>query len=415
MTWTNWSGSVRADAPVRRPTTEPELRELVREAEGTVRVAGAGHSFSPVVPTDDTLLSLERLTGVESVDGHHVTVRAGTPLHQLNRALAARGLALPNMGDIDAQSVAGALATGTHGTGTDHGVLATMVSGARLVTADGGVRELDPSDGDAFRAAQVSLGALGVVSAVTLDVTGAYRLREVKRPMPVDDVLADLDAWREHDHFEFWWFPHTDTALVKTLDRTDEPVDRTPAWEERVENLAWGAMNRAGARLSPLAAPLNRLATATFSRSEQVGPSHEIFPTARDVRFEETEYGVPRDVAGDALRALRREVDWSGYQFPVEFRDVAGDAIPLSPAYGRDSSFLACHAYRGKPYEPLLRECESVLRRFEGRPHWGKRHWLDRWTLPDLYPEWDAFQAVRREFDPDGLFLNDHLRDLFAD
>lgn len=415
MTWTNWSGSVRRNPTIRRPASEEDLRELVREATGTVRVAGAGHSFTPVAATDDTLLSLDRLTGVERVDrdAGTATVKAGTRLYALNRELADRGLALPNIGDVDRQSVAGALATGTHGTGTDFGVLATGVRGVRLVTADGAVRELDPGDGDAFRAAQVSLGALGVLTAVTLDVEPAFRLREVERPVPVEAVLDSLSEWREHDHFEFWWFPGTDTALVKTLDRTDDPVDLDPPYAERLENLAWGTMCRLGARLPRLSTALNRVTVATFSESEQVGPSHEVFPTARDVRFDETEYGVPREEAVAAFRALRDRVDWSGVQFPVEFRDVAGDDVPLSPAYGRDSTFLACHTYHRKSYESFLRSCETVCREFDGRPHWGKHHWLGRETLAELYPEWDAFQAIRREFDPDGLFLNQHLRRLF--
>lgn len=415
--WTNWSGSVTArPRHVHFPETEAELRSLVERAEGTLRVAGAGHSFTPVAASDETLVSLERFVGVTDVEpaadgGARVTVRAGTPLWRLTAALADHGLMLENMGDVDVQSVAGALSTGTHGTGTDFGVMATQAVGMRLVTADGEVLDLEAGD-DRFPFAQVSLGALGVVSRVTLKVVPDYRLRELKYPAPLDEVLESLDDLRERRNVEFWWFPHTDTALVKTLEETDERGEpgRLDALEERLENLAWEGLCRAGRRVPSAAPLLDRFVTATFSESERVGPARKIYPTTRDVRFDETEYGVPRESAVDAFEAVREVVTDHGVMFPVEFRDVAGDAIPLSPATGRESSFIAVHAYHRRPHEALVRDAEAVFDRFEGRPHWGKHHTRGAGELAGLYPRWGEFRDLRAELDPDGLFLNDHLR-----
>jgi FAD-linked oxidoreductase len=416
--WENWSGSVSArPTHVHYPETESELRTVVENAGETLRVAGAGHSFPPVAKSEATFVSLERYTGLVDADpeARQVTVRAGTPLWQLTEALSEYGLMLENMGDIDAQSIAGALSTGTHGTGTDFGVMATQAAGLRLITADGSVLDLERGD-DRFPHAQVSLGVLGVLSTVTLDVVDGYRLRERKRPVDIEDVLANLEEYREFRNFEFWWFPHTDTALVKTLEETDETGEpgRLDAIEERIENLAWEGINRVGRRLPRAAPSLNRITTGTFADSERVGPAKDIYPTTRDVRFNETEYGVPREDAAEVLRELRDVVESHDVLFPVEFRDVAGDSIPLSPATGRDSTFIAVHAYHRRPYESLVADAESVFDRFEGRPHWGKHHTKTAADLTSLYPEWESFLDVRAELDREGLFLNDHLHEIFG-
>jgi L-gulonolactone oxidase len=417
--WHNWSESVRARPKhVHYPESEDDLRSVVADAEDTLRVVGASHSFPPVAKSDETLVSLERYTGLVDVDpeARRVTVRAGTPLSALTEALADHGLMLENMGDIDDQSVAGALSTGTHGTGTGFGVMPTQAAGMRLITADVEVLDLEAGD-DRFPHAQVSLGALGVISTVTLDVVDDYRLTERKFPAPIDDVLANLESYRECRNFEFWWFPHTDTALVKTLEKTDETgtPGRLDAVEERLENLAWEGLCRAGTRVRRTSPLLNRFVARTFSESERVGPAREVYPTTRAVRFNETEYGVPRADAVEAFEELREAVEDHNAMFPVEFRDVAGDSIPLSPAYGRDSTFLAVHAYYKRDWEPLVRDAEAVFDRYDGRPHWGKHHTKTASGFAELYPRWKDFRAVRRELDPDGLFLNDHLRDVFGE
>lgn len=404
------------------PTTEEEIRDIVNRADpgGTIRVAGSGHSFSEVVPTDDTLLSLASFTGVTDVEeeNNRATVRAGTELHDLGETLAARGLAMRNMGDIDRQTIAGALATGTHGTGIDLGILSTQVRKLRLVTGDGRVRTLTPGDGEEFRAAQVSLGALGVVTEVTLQLDPAYDLHERTWVASVDDVLENLETLRaENRNFEFFWFPHTDRALVKTLNETDADRTRSVPYslDERVENLLLEGVCRLSTRFPSLSPRLARLFARGLSGGEAVGPSHETYPTRRTVRFNETEYGVPAEDAADVVRDVREQIsrNETAVLFPIEVRYTRGDDILLSTAHGRDSAFLSVHTYHRNPHQPLFDACQSIFREYDGRPHWGKMHPEDGERLRSCYPEWDVFDEVRRSFDPDRLFLNDHLAGLF--
>ncbi len=415
--WKNWSGSVEArPSQVYFPETETELQRLVEQATGTLRVVGAGHSFPPVAQSNETIVSLERYTGIVDVDhsAKQVTVKSGTPLSDLTAGLADHGLMLENMGDINKQTIAGALATGTHGTGTDFGIMATQASGLRLITAAGDV--VDVSDDNRFRFAQVSIGVLGVVSTVTLDVVADYQLQEQTFPASVDEVLADLSTYRDHRNFEFWWFPHTDTAFVKLLDTTTQAgqPSRMAAIEERLENLVWEGVCRVGHRAPKLSSLLNKGVTTTFSQSEQIGQARAIYPTTREVRFNETEYGVPRGDAAEVFRELRDVVEAHNVMFPVEFRDVAGDNIPLSPAYNRDSTFVAVHAYHRRPYEELIQDVEEIFDQYDGRPHWGKHHTKSASDLESLYPEWEAFRELQADLDPDALFCNPYLQTLFG-
>lgn len=384
--WENWSGRVECEpVAVERPETEANLVALVEEhaPDATIRVAGAGHSFTDVVPTDDVLISLEDYTGVESVDAERglATIRAGTVLEELNQELTKYDLAVENLGDIDQQTVAGALATGTHGTGADFGILATQIASVRVVTADGSVRRFEPGD-EAFGPAQVSLGALGIVSTITLDCQPSYELSMVKRERPVDEVFENLSNYcEENRHFEFFWYPGDDLAEVKTINRTDRP--NPPLRNGEVIE-------------------------------RRTGPSYEVFPSVRDIRFNEMEYGLPAKHGEAAFRRVKEIIEDHGeITFPVEFRCVAADGIPLSPAYGRETTFVAVHRYHKRPYWEFFEDCEAVFDEYCGRPHWGKLHTKTAADFEPLYPEWDRFHAVREELDPDGVFLNNHLRELF--
>jgi len=415
--WVNWSRTQRCEpAAVERPRSRGELVAALERAIAPIRVAGAGHSFTAGVLTTGTLVLLDRMDRVLDADPASglVRVEAGITLQRLSRELHLRGLALPNLGDIDAQSLAGALATGTHGTGARLPNLSAQVERLELVLGDGSEREL--TGGDLLRAARVGLGALGVVAAVTLRCVPAFRLRGVDAPEPLDDALASLDERADAaDHFEFWTVPHSPLALTRTNTRTDAPrhvPGRAREWLEDVlvDNHVFGLFNRA-ARRWPRAIPaLNRTAARAASRRERVDWSFRIFASPRLVRFVEMEYAVPREHAADAVRGACEILASHPVSFPVELRLVAADDALLSPAYERDSAYVAVHVFEGMPWEAPFREVEALMSGLSGRPHWGKWSFLGAAELAPRYPEWDAFQAARAELDPDGRFENDWAR-----
>jgi L-gulono-1,4-lactone dehydrogenase len=422
-TWRKWAGNqVCAPAEIRTPGSEEELVAVVRaavEREQRVKVVGAGHSFTPIACTDGVMVDL---SGYDRVLAHDpaagtVTVEAGITLHRLCDELDARGLALENMGDIAYQSIAGATSTATHGTGWRFGNLSSRIVGMRLVTGDGSVVECSAEDHpEVLQVARVGLGALGVVSTVTLAAVPAFRLHAVEQPMRVDDVLADFDGFMSsEDHVEFYWIPNTGWALTKRNRRTDEPPrprSRRQAWTDDVftSNLAFGAMCRVGRRRP---AWIPRLAKMLPSAGplDYVDRSDRVFTSPRLVRFYEMEYAIPRDAVPEALNRVRRLVDESGLQlsFPVEVRVVAADDIALSTAEGRDTGYIAVHVYQGTPYDAYFQGVEHIMESYGGRPHWGKMHFQDASTLAGRYPRWGEYQDLRRRLDPAGRFSNPYL------
>jgi FAD-linked oxidoreductase len=415
-TWTNWT---RTETCVparfeRAPTRDAVVAAVTAaaQADRTVRVAGAGHSFTGAVLTDGTLLSLAGLDRVLDADpaSGRVRVEAGITLHRLSRELLRHGLALPNLGDIDVQSLAGAIATGTHGTGARQPNLSAQVEALEVVAGDGSERTID--GGDLLRAARVGLGALGVVVAVTLRCVPAFRLHGVDGPEPLEDVLASLDERADAaDHFEFWTFPHSPLALCRTNTRTEAPPagpGRPRAWAQDVlmDNHALGLFNRAARRYPSAVPALNRLMARAASRRERVDWSFRVFASPRLVRFTEMEYAVPRERAAEAVRGARGILERHPVSFPVELRLVAADDALLSPAYGRDSAYVAVHVFEGMPWREPFREVEALMSGLDGRPHWGKRTFLGAAELAPRYPRWDAFQAARAELDPEGVFEN---------
>jgi L-gulonolactone oxidase len=421
--WRNWAGTQRcAPVSIERPRTEDDLRSIVRDAAAAgrhVKAVGAGHSFTGIALTDGVLLKLDRYDDVLTADPAtgRVTVQSGISIQQLNEALDARGLAMPNLGDIAYQSIAGAIATATHGTGARIGGIAAQVVGMRLIAGDGSVVECSAEcESDVFHAARVGLGALGLVSTVTLQCVPAFQLHAVEAPARVDDLLADLDEHVEtNDHFEFFWVPHTGWALAKWNNRTDDPPaprSRVKQWRDDIllANVAFGALCRVG-RLVPALIPRFARIVAGQSRIEYVDKSYRVFASPRMVRFHEMEYAVPREACAEALNRVRDYVERSGLRisFPVEVRFTAGDDIPLSTASGRDTCYIAVHTYQGMAYQQYFEAVEDIMDGYGGRPHWGKLHFQTAETLAPRYPEWDAFQRVRKQLDPDGRFSNAYL------
>jgi L-gulono-1,4-lactone dehydrogenase len=432
MTWQNWAGTATMD-PARRswPKTADAISDAVKDAAAdglTVRALGSGHSFTPAAVTAGVALDLSGWTGIVSADTESglVTVRSGTTLRALNADLDALGLAMPNMGDIDAQTISGAISTGTHGTGARFGGIATQVEALELVMADGArVRASATGNPDLFAAARVSIGALGVIATVTLRCVPAFRLAAAEFPMPLDEVVERFDELaRDNDHFEFFWFPYGRNALVKlssqlTAGRASarSPVPPPmPRWRrfyeyEVMENTAFGALCRTGRAVPSLVRPLGKLAAATLSHRSYSALSHHVFVTPRRVRFVESEYALPREAILGVLADLRQAVPRLSQpvMFPVEVRVAAADDIWLSTAYGRDSAYIAIHQYVGMPHQEYFAAFESIAGAAGGRPHWGKMHALDAGRLAARYPRFADFQRVRDEVDPERRFANPYL------
>lgn len=417
--WRNWTRD-EVSRPVRTlsPRDAGEVAAAVRAAAADrlpVRMAGTGHSFTGAAVTDGVLLRPERLTGVLAIGADSVTVRAGTRLRDLSRTLTAHGLALDNLGDIDVQTVAGAVSTGTHGTGAAHGGLASQLTGLELVLADGSVVD---ADADLLAAASVGLGAYGVLTAVTLRCVPAFALRAQETAERLDDLLERWDALpAEADHVEFYWWPHTRDCQLKRNTRVPlSERDPLPRWkalldDEMLANAAFGAVCRAGARVPALVPTANRLATRLLGDRTYTDLSWRVFAHPRRVRFRETEWAMPRAALPDALRALDAAIEARGWRvsFPVEVRVAAADDRWLSTAYGRETAYLAAHRYVREPHADYVAAVADVVTDVAGdaaRPHWGKLHDLTAADLAPRYPRFADATALRARLDPEGRFAN---------
>jgi L-gulono-1,4-lactone dehydrogenase len=410
-------------------------------AEGlTVRMAGTGHSFTAVAATDGVLLQPGGMTSIRSVDAAAglVTVEAGCPLHVLNGSLLARGLSLANMGDIQVQTVAGATQTGTHGTGRDVGGMAAQIAGLELVLADGTVVTCSadsppatPAPPDTapttspptgtpaglFDAARVGLGALGVITAVTFRVVPAFLLEAREEPMQWSEVISRLDELTsENEHFEFYWFPHTEGCLTKRNNRSPGPPRPLPKFrylldDEFLSNTVFGVTCRLGQAVPGVITTVNGLASKALGSRSYVDAAYRVFTSPRRVRFKEQEYAIPRESLADVLaeiRALFARRDWR-ISFPIEVRVTPGDDLWLSTAYGRPSAYIAIHVFHASPHQEYFRDMEALMTAVGGRPHWGKMHTRSAEYLRQAYPKHGDFVALRDKVDPERRFGNSYL------
>lgn len=425
--WTNWGGTCTCHpSRMASPRAEDEIVELVRQAGERgerVKVAGSGHSFTDIACTDGLLLTLDGYNLVLAVDreARTVTAQSGITIVALARALAPFGLALENIGDVGYQTISGAISTATHGTGEKLGNIPSQVVGLRLVLADGSTLDCSAEqEPEVFEVARVGLGALGILSTVTLRCVPAYFVRSLQQPLRLDEVLDSFDHRAgTNDHFELFWWPHTPWAQTITNTRTQEappPGARRAGWRSWVndiliENHAFGMIQRA-ATVNPHWIPrLSAFTARTMTRKEVHDRSDRIFANERLVRFAEMEYAVPREHLVPAVRDVRAMIERTGLEisFPVEVRTVAADDIPLSPAFGRPTGYIAVHVFHRLPYEPYFREVEAIMNEHQGRPHWGKLHFQTAETLRPRYPLWDRFIAVRERLDGERRFGNAYL------
>ncbi len=390
--WNNWSGSLRfTPERIETPQTEEEVCELVRQtadAGGTLRVVGQGHSSSPLVQTDDVLLSLEEMTGVESVDAdrHQAWVRPGTNIEQLGEELLDEEMAVHNQGDINVQQIAGAIGTGTHGTGDTLGNLSTMLLGVRMVTADGRIIERNiEDDPDFIHAARVSLGTLGIFVGLRIQAEPAYKLHRQEWCTGVEECLDHLDDLIEQNrNFDFYWYPRSDEVKIRTLNPPGETPELGYA-ELQKENIDWAPRNLSRQRM---------------------------------LKFDEMEYSLPASDGPQAFRRVRdkmlaehrRDVGWR-----TLYRTVAADDAWLSTSYKRPTVTISLHHNASLPFWKFFNDIEPVFHSHDGRPHWGKKHNLRADRLATLYPKFDDFRRLRRQLDPDGVFLSDYMAELLGE
>jgi L-gulono-1,4-lactone dehydrogenase len=434
--WRNWAGNVTAHPRrIASPGSAEQVADEIRRAADdglTVRMTGTGHSFTPTAATDGVLLRPDQLTAIRAVDAAAgtVTVEAGCPLRVLNAELLARDLSLANMGDIQVQTVAGATQTGTHGTGRDVGGMAAQVAGLELALADGrivscsaaepsgGITLPDGSPADVFGAARVGLGALGVVTAVTFRVVPAFLLEAREEPMSWSQVISQLDELTaDNEHFEFYWFPHSEGCLTKRNNKTAGPARPLPRWRYRLDdellsNSVFGLTCQLGRAIPALIPAINSAAARALGARTYADAAYRVFTSPRRVRFKEQEYAIPRETLSDVLgevRALFQRRDWR-ISFPIEVRVTPPDDVWLSTAYGRDSAYIAIHVFHPAPHEQYFTDVEAVMTSVGGRPHWGKMHTRDAAYLAASYPRMGDFLAVRDLLDGERRFGNEYLR-----
>lgn len=382
--WTNFSGRISCrPSRVAQPTSEAEIRALVTESEDPIRLLGTGHSSTPLCATDDLLINLDHYAGIESIDTNakRARIRAGSKIHDLGRPLREAGLATLNQGDVDVQSLAGAISTGTHGTGPTLQNMSSSAKQLRIVLADGDVLTCsETSDREVFEVARVSLGSLGIITQVDLQLTEAYNLHQREWKETFEGALAFRKLAEQNRHLEFFWSPGNDAFYMKSLNVTSEAPSDLPD-----------------------------------KKRECIGHSADVFPSIREDPFHEMEYAVSAEQGIDCFCEIREMMrrQHPKVLWPVEVRTLAADDIPLSVACERETITISIHQDAALPTQELFADAETIFARYRGRPHWGKCHSLGRAQLADLYPGFGAFCEIRRRLDPRGRLLNPYLRDLF--
>ncbi len=425
-TVSNWSKSVvYTPAVYLRPETEEAFISAVKEAAAQgkkIRVIGTGHSFTRLCETSDILISLDHYKGIVSVDRgrKEVTVRAGTKIYEFGELAHALGLAQENLGDIDRQSLAGSISTGTHGTGIDFGNISTQITRIRMVNGLGEIVTCSEEENkDLFHAARISLGGLGIILELTFRLTDAYKLEFRSEKEDIYDVLGRYDEInRATRNFEFYWFPHTHTVQTKYSDVSEkEAVDnKLGLWFDNIlENHLFNAISWPTRHFPGLSATVAKVSAALSGTSAKVNWSHKVYALPRTVLFNEMEYNVPYEAFPEVKKEVLRVFKQKNFDvhFPTENRFVKGDDIWLSPAYQRKSAYIAFHVYKGNPYETYFRTMEDICLHYDGRPHWGKMHTLKSDALAARYPRWGDFIRIREAQDPEGVFMTPYMNGLF--
>lgn len=426
--WSNWAGNVECVAEhIFYPRTEAEIVEVIQLAtkeKKRIRVVGEGHSFSKLIATDHFIVSLKYMAGIIHVDKEKLvaTAWAGTSINKANTELFKSGVAMINLGDIDVQSLGGATATGTHGTGTAFGNVSTEIVAFTIITANGEILNCSKDENiDLFMAGRVSLGAFGIITKMTFNVAEAYKLEYTSSSNDFYKTLDTLeDSNSKNRNFEFYYFPYSDKLQIKESNITDKPVknNKILAYINDVflENTVMKLISWIGITFPSTAKKLSRWMAKAVPKGSKVDYSHKIYATVRNVYFKEMEYNIPIEHFKTCIQEFKDLLEKNEYFvfFPVECRFVKGDDIWLSPAHGRDSAYIAIHVFTKMEHDPYFKDMEALFMRYEGRPHWGKMHTRTAETLSTTYKKWDDFLALRAKLDPDKLFLNPYLEAVFG-
>jgi FAD-linked oxidoreductase len=422
MPWSNWSGNqVSYPAERLRPHSLEALVSLLKETDGKIRAVGAGHSFSALVPTNDTLLSMARFRGISNIDFEtkEVTAGAGTRLAALGDELWGNKLGIINMPDINTQTLGGAIATSTHGTGQEFGSLSSFVTGLSLVTASGEVMRCSAIENkDVFDAARCNIGSLGIITDITMQMRDAYYLKERSEMLPIDEAFNKMEVLRrEKRHFEAYGLPHANHMLLIEFEEISK--------EESDANQSEVSSGDAYDTFRTLADVIDmmpflrgavmNIAPRTVSAEVRYGPWNKIFGNVRDMRFNEMEYTVPAEDGLACFREVLNTIKEKNIDiiFPIEYRYVGEDDIWLSQFYQRAGASISVHNFHDKPYMPYFSEMEVIFDRYQGRPHWGKVHTKTEPEFAALYPQWEAFKKLRQRLDPTRRFINEHLESIF--
>lgn len=422
----NWSGLERwTPSFCHYPESIEAVQNIInqaREQKKKVRTIGSGHSFTALCKTNDFLISLDKFQGVISIDKNNLTatVRAGTRLYKLNEILHENGLAMPNMGDINQQSIAGAIGTGTHGTGVNFGNISTQVLAITFVNGKGEIIHCSETENkEIFKAAQVSLGCLGVIVEITLQCVPTYKLEMIIDKARIEDTIDNIEVLNsENRNFEFYWFPHTEYVMTKTVNLSDEAPNGDSLvnyfHEMYVENYGFKLLCELGNTFSSKADTVSNIVAKVSGYNKKVDYSYKVFSTERIVKFNEMEYNIPIDAYKEAKRAVMKWINKhnKNIMFPVENRFVQGDDIYMSPAYKRDSAYIAFHVYSKKEFKQYFKEIERIMLDYDGRPHWGKLNQLNPEIIRDSYPMFNKFLSIRNEQDPDNVFVSTYIHDL---
>ncbi|XRE43211.1 hypothetical protein ACIVBQ_001415 [Tenacibaculum discolor] len=423
----NWAENVQwSPSAVAFPHSENEIQQLVLKAirfNQKIRVIGSGHSFTSLCSTDEILVTLDNFQGLISInkEKNQATVKAGTKLSLLGELLFKERLAMENMGDINVQSIAGAISTGTHGTGIGLKSISNQVIGLKFVNGKGEIIECSTTKNtELFKAAQVSLGCFGIITEVTLQCVPAYKLKLQNKKEKLSNVLATLNERNSQNrNFEFYWIPYTNTAWTKTSniveDSEPDKVNFFNYWTEYIlENHVFKLMCEYATIFPSQNKIVANITAANISNVKKVYHSHKVYATQRMVKFHEMEYNIPAETYQDVFKDVQKIVNSKKFNihFPIENRWVKGDDVYMSPAYNRDSAYIACHVYNKKDSSAYFTALEEVFKAYDGRPHWGKMNTFTSDDISKAYPKFTEFMIFRKEHDPENIFVNPYLQKL---